>query len=437
MAGAQKEQDKASQTKRKKRRAKEGGSPKNAERSSSAEKQAKRSKKPSKRKSESAANKPSKRKSESAANKPSKRKGGTPKAKRPRKPLTAAMVVSRVLPVLALALAFAAIVVLYRRFMPQTVDAAPAQEIKSPSDEALAPNSKPNTYEGLEDKWLTSGRFTTGNAELDQQVKQYCDALTVEGSSARDNASKVYNNIVWSAYEDRGANEEPSGTEWATVAARHYFEGGSPADGVGGAGDVYDFAAVASYCLRYFGFTDALAVPIVKGNDSTGKMGSALVVVSDESGQECVCDPTLAAEGFMLDRSLYNITVDNIGQDLSPVEARGLKVEEPPQAVNSSSSSGNSASGGTSSNGAGGNDTNGSGVSSNDTSGSGVSSNDTNGSGVSSNDTSGSGASDDGTSSGGGASGSSVGVGTSSGGAGSGTSSSGTSGGTTVQEYGV
>ena len=405
MAGAQKEQDKASQTKRKKRRAKEGGSPKNAERSSSAEKQAKRSKKPSKRKSES------------AANKPSKRKGGTPKAKRPRKPLTAAMVVSRVLPVLALALAFAAIVVLYRRFMPQTVDAAPAQEIKSPSDEALAPNSKPNTYEGLEDKWLTSGRFTTGNAELDQQVKQYCDALTVEGSSARDNASKVYNNIVWSAYEDRGANEEPSGTEWATVAARHYFEGGSPADGVGGAGDVYDFAAVASYCLRYFGFTDALAVPIVKGNDSTGKMGSALVVVSDESGQECVCDPTLAAEGFMLDRSLYNITVDNIGQDLSPVEARGLKVEEPPQAVNSSSSSGNSASGGTSSNGAGGNDTN--------------------GSGVSSNDTSGSGASDDGTSSGGGASGSSVGVGTSSGGAGSGTSSSGTSGGTTVQEYGV
>ena len=186
---------------------------------------------------------------------------------------------------------------------------------------------------------------------------------------------------------------------------------------MGGAGDVYDFAAVASYCLRYFGFTDALAVPIVKGNDSTGKMGSALVVVSDESGQECVCDPTLAAEGFMLDRSLYNITVDNIGQDLSPVEARGLKVEEPPQAVNSSSSSGNSAGGGTSSNGAGGNDTN--------------------GSGVSIGDTSGSGASDDGTSSGGGASGSSAGVGTSSGGAGSGTSSSGTSGGTTVQEYGV
>ena len=406
MAGAQKEQDKASQTKRKKRRAKEGGSPKNAERSSSAEKQAKRSKKPSKRKSES------------AANKPLKRKGGTPKAKRPRKPLTAATVVSRVLPVLALALAFAAIVVLYRRLMPQTVDAAPAQEVKSPSDEALAPNSKPNTYEGLEDKWLTSGRFTTGNAELDQQVKQYCDALTVEGSSARDNASKVYNNIVWSAYEDRGANEEPSGTEWATVAARHYFEGGSPADGVGGAGDVYDFAAVASYCLRYFGFTDALAVPIVKGNDSTGKMGSALVVVSDESGQECVCDPTLAAEGFMLDRSLYNITVDNIGQDLSPVEARGLKVEEPPQAINSNSSSGSSAR----SNGAGGNDASGSGVSSGDTSGSGASDG---------------GASSGGSATGGGAGASGAGGSGAGGSASSGDASGIASGGTTLQEYGV
>ena len=369
MAGKQKEREEPSQSQRKRRRSKQSDSPKKADGSANAtnaKKQAKRPKKTAKRANANAADKPAKRANAkasaadkptkranakaNAADKPTKRKNDASKAKRPRKPLTVAAVVFRVLPILSLALAFVAIVVLYRRLMPQTVDAAPVPEATAASDEVLASTSNPKTYEGLEDKWLASGAFTTGNAELDQQVKQYCDALTVEGSSARDNANNVFNNIVWSPYEQRGENEEPTGTEWATVSARHYFQGGSPADGVGGSGDVYDFAAVASYCLRYFGFTDALAVPIVKGNNTTGKVGGALVVVSDENGQECVCDPSLAAEGFMLDRSLYNITVANIGQDLSPIEARGLKVEEPPQAVNSNSSS-SSANAGASSSG--------------------------------------------------------------------------------------
>ena len=266
-----------------------------------------------------------------------KGKGGAGTGK-PRKPLSGAQIVGRILPVVCLALAFVAIVILYRKLMPQTVGETTTQPTAVPSEQVLASSSNPDNYAGLEDKWLTSGLFTTGNKELDMQVKEFCDALTTEGASARDNANAVFNTIVWSTYEERGANEYPSGTEWTIASARHYFAGATPAEGLPGSGDVYDFAATIAFCMRYFGFYDALAVPIVKGTLATGQTGSALVLVSNEYGLPCVCDPTLAAEGFLLDRGLYTITVENIGQDLTAVEALGLDVQHP-EGVNGSSSS--------------------------------------------------------------------------------------------------
>ena len=277
--------------------------------------------------------------------------------KKPRKPMSVAQVVGRILPVLCLALAFVAIVALYRKLMPQTVDETAVQPATAPSEQVLASSSNPDSYAGLEDKWLASGLFTTGNKELDAQVRDFCDALTVEGSSARDNANNVFNTIVWSQYEERGPNEQPSGTEWTIASARHYFSTASPADGQPGSGDVYDFAAAISFCLRYFGFYDAYAIPIVKGTLATGQTNSALVIVSDEYGQACVCDPTLAAEGFMLDRGLYTIVVDNIGQDLTTVEALGLDVRQPQELSGGTSggsgATGADANGGTSTNASG------------------------------------------------------------------------------------
>ena len=264
-----------------------------------------------------------------------KARGGV---RKPRKPLSVMQVVGRILPVVCLALAFVAVVILYRKLMPQTVGETTAQSSVVPSEQVLASSSNPDSYAGLEDKCLASGLFTTGNKELDKQVQEFCDALTVEGSSARDNANTVFNTIVWSSYEERGPNEYPSGTEWTIASARHYFAGATPAEGQPGSGDVYDFAAAIAYCLRYFGFYDALAVPIVKGTLATGQTNSALVIVSNEYGLPCVCDPTLAAEGFMLDRGLYTIVVENIGQDLTAVEALGLDVQQP-AGVNGSSSS--------------------------------------------------------------------------------------------------
>lgn len=239
--------------------------------------------------------------------------------------ITLVGVLGRILPVVSMAAAFVAVVFLFRYLVP------PAQEVEPeyvPQDpQVAASSSNVEEYWGLEDKWLASGVFTTGNKELDVQVKEFCDALTMEGLSAHDNAQTTFNTIVWSGYEERTAEEKPSGADWDKAAARHFFTTGVPAEGVGGTGDVYEFAAAISYCLRYFGFTDALAVPVLRGTLATGQTSSALVVVTNEYGMSCVCDPTLLADGWMLDRDLYSIVVENIEQDLTSVEALGLSVQ--------------------------------------------------------------------------------------------------------------
>lgn len=235
-----------------------------------------------------------------------------------------ATLLGRILPVVSLVIAFVAVVVLMHRLLPPTANEGAATAPSAQDPQVLASSSNTDDYAGVEDQWVTSNSFTTGNKELDAQVKAFCDAHTMEGLSAQDNAQSAFNTIVWSDYEDRAEGEKPSGAEWDLAAARHYFDGGTPEEGKGGKGDVYEFAAAISFCLQYFGFSDAMAVPVIR---TTGQTSSALVIVSDEYGQECVCDPTLAADGWMLDRGIYNIVVENIEQDLTEVEALGLTVQ--------------------------------------------------------------------------------------------------------------
>lgn len=235
-------------------------------------------------------------------------------------------VLSRVLPFLSVLAAFVAIVLLYNKLMPPAI-ADVAAEVQDPV--ATAPAADVQEYYGLQDNWLASAVFTTGNKDLDIQVKDFCDALTTEGMTASENAQKVFNTIVWSGYEGRTEEERPMGRDWATVSARHYFDMGNPAEGIGGTGDAYEFAAAISYCLRYFGYSDALAIPVLIGESGAGQYGSALVVVTDENGRSCVCDPTLSSDGWMLDLSTYNtILVEDIDQDLTEIEARGLEVQK-------------------------------------------------------------------------------------------------------------
>lgn len=242
----------------------------------------------------------------------------------------------RIFPVLSVALAFTAIVLLYRRFMPRVSQATSSETVAT---QAVSSNSVQNSYQGVEDPWSSSGYFTTGNVELDLWVKEFCDALTEEGNSAASNAKNTFNSIVSSEYEERTENQEPHGDEWDIVSARHYFSSGNPAEGIGGVGDEYEFAAATAFCLQYFGFEDAWAIPIIKEDTYAGEVHSALVVVTDENEQKCVCDPELLANGWMVRQSEYDITVENIGQDLKKAEQRGLAVQKDDPSTSSSSSS--------------------------------------------------------------------------------------------------
>lgn len=252
----------------------------------------------------------------------------------------------RILPVLSVALAFSAIVLLYRRFMPRVSQATSSETVET---QAVSSNSVQNSYQGVEDPWSSSGFFTTGNVELDLWVKEFCDALTEEGNSAATNAKNTFNTIVWSDYEERTENQEPHGDEWDIVSARHYFSSGNPAEGIGGVGDEYEFAAATAFCLQYFGFEDAWAIPIIKEDAYAGQAHGAVVVVTDENQRKCVCDPTLLANGWMVAQSEYDLTVENIGQDLKKAEQRGLTVQKDDPSASSSSSTSSSKSDGNSS----------------------------------------------------------------------------------------
>lgn len=257
-------------------------------------------------------------------------------------------ILERVLPVVSLILAFAAVIVFYRRFMPQPkqVDAA---ETMLAQGQQTSSSANQDGYTGLEDSWLSDENFTTGNADLDYQVKAFCDALSYEDLSAAENAQNVFDTIVWSSLEDRSEDEKPTGDEWTIVSAKHYFSSGIPEEGVGGTGDEYEFSAVASYCLQYFGFKDAWAIPILRDSAGSGQTGGAVVLVTNEDGQKCLCDSRYGSEGWMLDFESHPITVEDIGQDLTRAEDMGLSVKMAPsidvtETARSSSSSGDSAS---------------------------------------------------------------------------------------------
>ena len=238
-------------------------------------------------------------------------------------PSRAAGFVGKLLPILCAVAGFVAIIMVYRVTFPwiagdKTSADATTQQAASASSSTQAQAA---SYSGVSDVW-TGGLFTTGSEELDAQVKAYCDALTMEGYGAKANAQQVYNNIVWSDYVERGPDEMLSGDNWDVAAAKHFFSTGKPSEGISGEGDAYEFAAVTSFCLRYFGYSDAFAIPIIRSDNLEH---GAVCLVSDENGTARLCDPILGTEGWMLDRSLYNLTVENIGQDLTQVEALGLK----------------------------------------------------------------------------------------------------------------
>ncbi|MBQ9043361.1 MAG: hypothetical protein IJ111_11190 [Eggerthellaceae bacterium] len=187
----------------------------------------------------------------------------------------------------------------------QTIEVSSASAASQSSAAAtLGPN------EGVEDKWVEGGRFTTGDAELDQMVKTFCDDNSNPELSAADNAFNVYCAVVWGEYIEIDENQEPLGPNWDIEYAKQYItEGG---------GNCYNYCAFNEYVLKYFGYSDATAEPCIVLRQSGDYGDHGLVFVTNiEDGRRCLCDSAFGANGWMLDIDSYTMQVRNIGQDPS------------------------------------------------------------------------------------------------------------------------
>ena len=186
---------------------------------------------------------------------------------------------------------------------PSAIVSAIQQRIAPHAAEAAAQAD----YRGVEDPWVEGGLFTTGDAELDRLVKDYCDGNSAEDLSAAENAFNAFCHITWSDFEENEDNQAPTGPTWDIGYAKQFFQRN--------AGNCYDVSAAAEYALKYFGYSEAYAEPcfILRQSGEYGNHG--LVYVTDLDGSKRLCDCAFGANGWMLDADIYTVKLMDIGQD--------------------------------------------------------------------------------------------------------------------------
>ena len=186
-----------------------------------------------------------------------------------------------------------------------SAQSASATSAASSSQSAAASSSG----EGVESPWTSDGRFSTGDAELDQIIKTFCDQNTKDGVSREDNAFNVYCQAVWSDYIERDDNQEPLGADWDIVYAKQFYNEGG--------GNCYEMAAFVEYILKYFGYSDAQGEPchVLRQSGTYGEHG--LVFVTDTDGRKAMCDSSFGADGWLIDADSYTVKVVDVGQDPS------------------------------------------------------------------------------------------------------------------------
>ncbi len=161
----------------------------------------------------------------------------------------------------------------------------------------------------VQDPWVVGGLFTTGNAKLDQYVKEMCDGHSSPGASAEENAFSVFDYIAGTPYKERVNNQSPWGETWDVEYALQYFEEDY-------SGNCYNFAAVLEYVLKYFGYADAEAEPCVVSLASGDWGDHGLVFVTNiANGEACLVDAARSAEGWMIGKDAYSYDVRNIAQN--------------------------------------------------------------------------------------------------------------------------
>lgn len=158
---------------------------------------------------------------------------------------------------------------------------------------------------GVEDPWSPTGYFTTGDAELDQMVKSYCDGQAQDGLDAGDNAYYTYLHISWIDYVENDNNQRPWDVEgdWRVTYAKQCFTNMTA--------NCYEFAAAIQYIMRYYGYADAIAEPclVLKQSGAWGDHG--LVFLTSLDGRQCLIDASLSSNGWLLPAASMTYKLDS------------------------------------------------------------------------------------------------------------------------------
>ena len=158
--------------------------------------------------------------------------------------------------------------------------------------------------DGVDSPWTKSGKFNSGDAVLDSEVKAFCDSIANSSMDRNAAVLEVYKGVAWSEYVERDAAQHPAGKNWRSEYARMYYENGS-------SGNCYEFAAFLSYCMQYMGFDDAKAEGVLIELQGGGWGDHGIVFVTSSDGTKCVCDTARGTNGWMLPESTYNVQIQD------------------------------------------------------------------------------------------------------------------------------
>ena len=180
------------------------------------------------------------------------------------------------------------------------------------SDSSADNSQTAGPYEGVEDPWVESGLFATGNAEIDEWIKAFCDEHSVSDDPS-ENAHAAYLALLSEfRYGERVENRHPDYPDWDFDYTLQMIAEGS--------GNCYNDAAVTQWILRYFGYEDATAQIIFVLLETGDWSDHSSVFVTDvyHGNKPCIVDDALLQEGWMLDADSYVYQIIDIGRELDP-----------------------------------------------------------------------------------------------------------------------
>lgn len=172
------------------------------------------------------------------------------------------------------------------------------------SDKEETETKKQSDSSGVEDPWLKSGTYTSGDTVLDSEVKAFCDSKVNTSMDLDTALLEVYKGIAWSEYVERDEAQNPSGKDWRTQYARMYYEYGC-------SGNCYEFAAFLSFCLQYLGLEDATAEGVLVQLQGGGWGDHGIVYVTNTDGSACICDTARGTDGWMIPQGTYNVQIQD------------------------------------------------------------------------------------------------------------------------------